>query len=261
MSLCLEALLARDDVKVLAIFALNKPGNSKLRSLAAHKSIKLFLEPIHLEYHKLIIDKTDMILTAGYTKKVPELGIRFPLNLHPSLLPMGRGGRSIPWILFDQPEAAGVTLHVLTGEYDAGPIVASQSVAHAETLSFEAYLMTCSQFGVELISCFLTNPEKMMQSAQSQDLINSVVLPEFPQERRLILPSMPGSFIVDMVRRLGPIGAQLDIGGKIIKVTGAEFVSDPGLRPHKAFDNNSYYSSLRCKDGFIIFRPKDLHQS
>jgi methionyl-tRNA formyltransferase len=44
------------------------------------------------------------------------------INLHPSLLPLGRGADPIPWAIIDN-QKQGVTIHVLEEELDAGPIV------------------------------------------------------------------------------------------------------------------------------------------
>lgn len=49
-------------------------------------------------------------------------------NLHPGLLPYGRGMYPVFWALWEGTPA-GATLHELVGELDAGPIVAATEVA------------------------------------------------------------------------------------------------------------------------------------
>jgi folate-dependent phosphoribosylglycinamide formyltransferase PurN len=51
-------------------------------------------------------------------------------NLHPGLLPWGRGMYPVFWALFDD-EPAGATLHELVAALDAGPVVAWTQVAIA----------------------------------------------------------------------------------------------------------------------------------
>jgi len=48
------------------------------------------------------------------------------VNVHPSLLPDGRGPAPVQWILSTHPDAAGVTIHKLTAEADAGDILAQE---------------------------------------------------------------------------------------------------------------------------------------
>jgi phosphoribosylglycinamide formyltransferase-1 len=79
----------------------------------------------------------DLVLLAGYMKKVGPLTIaRFPnriVNIHPALLPkfggVGMyGPRVHEAVLEAREEITGVTVHLVDGEYDRGPIVAQCEV-------------------------------------------------------------------------------------------------------------------------------------
>lgn len=54
-------------------------------------------------------------------------------NLHGSLLPAYRGRAPVNWVLANGEKTTGVTLHKMTAQADAGPIVAQQSVSIAAT--------------------------------------------------------------------------------------------------------------------------------
>ncbi len=89
----------------------------------------------------------DMVVLAGFNLITPpEMAAAFPdriLNIHPSLLPAFAGGMApspqqdaIDW----GAKVSGCTIHVVTNELDAGPIVAQAAVPvrdtdDAETLS------------------------------------------------------------------------------------------------------------------------------
>jgi methionyl-tRNA formyltransferase len=259
-SLCLESMLTRSDVNVRAIFSSDKPGHARTNALARTSNTRLFTATLN-EQNYALLSNCDALISAGYSSKIPDFNIRFPVNLHPTALPMGRGGRPIPWVLFDQPEAAGVTLHARTQNFDAGPIISSQSFSGAEYLSFEAYAMICGQIGAELISSFLDDPETQFKAAQLQDISEWPLLAPFPDDRRFITNSMTGAEIVSKVKKLGPVCALLNIGGSIVQFSGAEFLPDAGKRPHKMFENNSLFSAFRCRDGFIIIRPYEIHSN
>ncbi|TMB54858.1 MAG: methionyl-tRNA formyltransferase [Chloroflexi bacterium] len=68
----------------------------------------------------------DGILLASYGQLVPPdllaLAPRPPLNVHPSLLPRHRGAAPVASTILAGDRVAGVTLMVMTGELDAGPI-------------------------------------------------------------------------------------------------------------------------------------------
>jgi phosphoribosylglycinamide formyltransferase-1 len=79
----------------------------------------------------------DFLILAGYMKKIPLKIIEaFPnkiLNIHPSLLPKfgGKGmyGLHVHQAVIDAKEVeSGVTIHLVTGDYDQGKILAQEVV-------------------------------------------------------------------------------------------------------------------------------------
>lgn len=80
---------------------------------------------------------TDLIVLAGYLKKIPSEIIKaFPgriINIHPALLPKfgGKGfyGHHVHKAVIDAGEKkSGCTVHVVTDEFDAGPVLAQIEV-------------------------------------------------------------------------------------------------------------------------------------
>lgn len=93
--------------------------------------------------------QTDLIVLAGYMKKLPDEVItvykKRVLNIHPALLPkyggQGMFGKHVHEAVLAAGESeTGVTVHQVEGEYDTGAIVAQERVPvvvgdTAETLS------------------------------------------------------------------------------------------------------------------------------
>lgn len=86
--------------------------------------------------------QTDLIVLAGYMIKIPAEIIReFEdriINIHPSLLPKygGKGfyGRRVHQAVIDNKETeSGCTVHIVTEEYDDGPILAQRKVPVHDT--------------------------------------------------------------------------------------------------------------------------------
>ncbi len=80
---------------------------------------------------------TDLIVLAGYLRKIPEQLIReYPnriLNIHPSLLPKfgGKGfyGLKVHKAAIDSGDTvSGCTIHLVSEEYDEGPILEQKEV-------------------------------------------------------------------------------------------------------------------------------------
>ena len=58
-------------------------------------------------------------------RAVPRLGI---LNIHPSLLPIGRGPEPVFWTLRRVEPVTGVTVHQMDAGFDTGPILLQESL-------------------------------------------------------------------------------------------------------------------------------------
>ncbi len=99
------------------------------------------------EYEQRLLDQlnawdTDVIVLAGYLKKIPISIIdAFPnniLNIHPSLLPKygGKGfyGLKVHKAVLEANETeSGCTIHMVSKEYDEGPILGQSRVAVLNT--------------------------------------------------------------------------------------------------------------------------------
>lgn len=77
--------------------------------------------------------RPDVIAVACFDQRFPPALLRLPrlgcVNLHPSLLPAYRGPAPLFWQLRAGESNTGVTLHVMSGDIDAGDIIAQQPTA------------------------------------------------------------------------------------------------------------------------------------
>lgn len=72
----------------------------------------------------------DWIVSAGFREIVPDSMLQSPTktcNVHPSLLPWGKGAHPNVWAIVEG-EPAGVSIHEMSSSVDAGPIYAQQEV-------------------------------------------------------------------------------------------------------------------------------------
>jgi phosphoribosylglycinamide formyltransferase 1 len=73
----------------------------------------------------------DVVAMAGFGTIVPGLTDAFParvLNTHPALLPAFKGWHAVRDALDAGVKVTGMTVHIATGEVDAGPILAQEAV-------------------------------------------------------------------------------------------------------------------------------------
>jgi phosphoribosylglycinamide formyltransferase-1 len=74
----------------------------------------------------------ELAVHAGFGTIVPEAATAFPnhmLNTHPALLPAFKGWHPVREALAAGVKVTGCTVHIVTEEVDAGPILAQEAVA------------------------------------------------------------------------------------------------------------------------------------
>lgn len=126
---CFAALAQRDDVKVIKLYACGgKAHSGEILRTAKEHGIPYRFKPLDQKEVERLFGKLncDYVLSAGYSFKIP-IGSHRGLNIHPTLLPIGRGAWPFPRILLDGYTESGVTIHKLTDRFDAGDIVLQQS--------------------------------------------------------------------------------------------------------------------------------------
>lgn len=108
----------------------------------AHVTINPAEFTVQSDYVSVLLDQleeweTDLIVLAGYMIKIPaQLIKKFNtkiINIHPSLLPKygGKGfyGLNVHRAVIENGETeSGCTVHIVTEEYDKGPILAQRKV-------------------------------------------------------------------------------------------------------------------------------------
>ena len=91
------------------------------------------------------------------------------LNLHPSVLPRFRGPDPVFWQLRAGIARTGVTVHVVTGAVDAGPIVAQRGLDVRPGIGAAALTAALVRLGVRVLVDLLPSIEHRIRDAAPQD--------------------------------------------------------------------------------------------
>ena len=97
-------------------------------------------DTIHEDLNKFLFNNNpDLIILSGYMKIIPELIVNKYLgkiiNLHPSLLPKYPGLNTYEKVIKNNDREHGATVHFVTKDLDAGPIILQGSFDVGEKIT------------------------------------------------------------------------------------------------------------------------------
>ena len=133
-------LLDPSVVRALVRAEVRPEQESDLARLAAERELPLLVQPRRTsdafpEFARVIRALApDLILVDSYSMLLPSETLELPpmggFNVHGALLPRHRGANPIQWAIVNDERRAGVTIHRMTEEIDAGAIIAQREVQH-----------------------------------------------------------------------------------------------------------------------------------
>ena len=102
--------------------------NRALRRIAGERGVPFTERPIGLsDIHRLKAAGCEAVFCAGYPYRVPVDHSLPIVNVHPALLPVGRGAWPMPVTILRGLTESGVTLHKMEAGFDTGDILLQQA--------------------------------------------------------------------------------------------------------------------------------------
>lgn len=205
----------------------------------------------------------DFGLSVGYDKKLPEWLFSYPdygtINLHPSLLPDYRGANPYFWVLRNQEESTGVTLHYMDGGFDTGPIIKNREVSVETDETMGTLFFKLNRIGLDLLE------ESIEKSARNKTPPEPRVQPDASdvkkapkvEERHLRIDwDQPAGAIDAHVRAANPfLGSFTTFKGSKIRVYEVE-PCDPPADAESAPSAGRIHATpegpcVRCESGWL----------
>jgi methionyl-tRNA formyltransferase len=156
-----------------------------------------------------------VIVVACFPWLVPRAVRELPpldcLNVHPSLLPAGRGPDPIFWTFRRGEESTGTTIHQLTGRFDAGSIVRQQAIAVPDGIRAPDLEQRLAEMGGELLVAALgdltAGPPTLHLRRQDERAATSA---PFPTDEDFTVPTdRSAKWAFNFVRGVAPLGYPL----------------------------------------------------
>ena len=172
---CLRQLLSHDYnvAKVFTVDTNNRDNfNQYILETCAKHQIPYTLSPMNAaDVDSLQQQGFDLVISAAYNFRIPDLSSTSikGINIHPSLLPMGRGVWPLPWTILRKHKTSGVTLHKISPQWDAGDILLQQSFDIDSDEILESLSVKCQLLAESMILQLLQNLNQHWETAQRQN--------------------------------------------------------------------------------------------
>lgn len=113
----------------------------------------------------------ELLITAGYRYKVPELSALTikGINVHPTLLPVGRGVWPLPWLILTGQAHGGVSIHKLTREFDAGDLLLQAPFTITQDENLESLSCRTQMCATQALTAVIKDFDSKWHNAKSQD--------------------------------------------------------------------------------------------
>ncbi len=134
-----ESIIQYFKGKEIEFTCISDKEESYILQRAKNNGIKAFFVPFKESYSFLKQNKFDLVVLAGYMRILPPkvVALTRMINIHPSILPAFKGINSIERAYNNGVKITGVTVHYVSEEVDAGPIIAQAPVFIKDGVSLE----------------------------------------------------------------------------------------------------------------------------
>jgi methionyl-tRNA formyltransferase len=186
---------------------------------------------------------------------IPPLGI---LNVHPSLLPVGRGPEPVFWTLRRGEQVTGATVHRMDAGFDTGPIVAQAEMPVPEGISAPDLEQDLMALGSILLVNALPELAAGRLEPQPQRSHGATYAPVPGPADWTMMSSLPASWAWRFAQGVAPLGGPLTAiaGGKAIRVAAALDWSPDERLPQPVLDDDDDTVRVRFSPGWVRFQQK-----
>ncbi|MBS1198282.1 MAG: formyl transferase [Proteobacteria bacterium] len=170
---CLSKLIERGH-SIQSVFTFGTDNkynyNDRVIQLSSTNNIPVRFDRIRKEdLTQLRQSGCELLVSAAYPFRIPlaEDSIH-GINIHPTLLPFGRGPWPLPHLIIHSPDKAGVTIHKLSEAFDSGDILAQQGIEITSRETLESLSARTQILATNLLASVLDDFEGFWKKSTPQ---------------------------------------------------------------------------------------------
>jgi methionyl-tRNA formyltransferase len=189
LSSCLDSLIKRPDVHIVLCLTSHRTHTvNNVLELADNAKVPVFFgrpdDKLIAMFNELRID---LLVSAAYLYRIPveRLSVKYAVNIHPSLLPAGRGPNPLPYLVNGERAHCGISIHETTPEFDKGPVLLQERIQLAESDGSDELFLKLFATAPRLLDRCLDDLAGHFQQKREQE--SGSYWPEHTEQERLLM--------------------------------------------------------------------------
>lgn len=211
---CLKELVSNPNINILKVYSFEGDGyfdkNDEIKHICDVKNIPFTTDKITVDELRWQFEQNDcqLAFSAGYAYRIPCESVPSfrGVNIHPSLLPEGRGPWPFPYIILKGLKKSGVTAHKIAERFDEGEILLQTAFEVTENETYRSLEKKAQNAALELTKKLLSNLESYWNNATAQSkgeywkeptLLDRTIYKDTPKdEQDRIIRAFTESFVI-----------------------------------------------------------------
>ena len=226
-------------------------ANRVISCSTTHQIPLCFDKPDQAQMDALVVAGVDLFLSAEYPLKIPVPSqLRFAINIHPTMLPDGRGPTPLPSLLLTYPQHAGVTLHKMTDELDEGDILLQKRIYIDKSESFDTLSAKLFIETPILLDKLLSNLNHCYKTSKRQEKGSN--WHKLSRDDQTINWNESTSKVLKQFRAFGSLGVFAEIHGQLYLITTAEgVICEHNIKTGAIISNDDIRVVIATGDGLV----------
>ena len=168
--------------------------------------------------------RPDVVVVACFPWRLPRAMLDLPplgcLNVHPSLLPVGRGPEPVFWTLRRGERRTGATIHLMDDGFDTGPVVAQEPLDVPDSVRAPDLERRLAELGARLLVGAIPAIVAGAITPTPQDGARATHAPVPTAADHLVPTNLPARWAFNFVRGVAPLGGPLTL---VVGATGERY--------------------------------------
>lgn len=230
----------------------NGPHTDKIIAFAEQISCKTsFDKPNQAQMETLVRNGVECFFAAEYPWRIPiPKPLPFAINVHPTLLPYGKGPTPLPSLILKDSQYSGVTLHKMTSQFDGGDILLQEAIPMDANECFDSLSTKLAVKTPLLLNKLLSNLYEYYQQSLPQS--DGSYWPKLSREDQTVHWNTSTTTISKQFRAFGSLGVFSEVDNQACLITAATWeLHSHALPPGTIVSADNVALVIATNDGFV----------